>query len=113
MPAKAADLVAGLDIPEPNRLVPAAGQDITSVRRIGDRVNLCRVPFKAAQLLAAGTPQPQRFVGAAGQGAPAIRGKSNAAHIIAMALKAAQLLAAGGGPQVDRLVHAAGKSETT
>ena len=66
MPLEATHLLAGLDVPQPDRVIVAAGHQRASVRPVGQAPDAPRVSRKLPDFLAGGDiPQAHRAVLAA------------------------------------------------
>src|SRR5262249_45487834 len=101
------DLLAGLGVPQPCRLVISRGDDAPAVgaeRRARYAFRIARE--RLTDLLAGpGVPQPRRLVVRRGDDAPAVRAERRAVHAACMAREwLTDLLAGPGVPHPRRLV---------
>src|SRR5262249_58229907 len=94
-----------------DRLVAAAGQGVTAVRRDGDGVDRVGVADQALDLAAgADLPDAHHLVLAAREGVPAVGGEGQAEDLVAVPLEDAHAAALAEVPQVQVEVPAGGEA---
>src|SRR5947209_5430211 len=96
MAVEAAHLLPSFYVPQPDSLIVAAGEDVTTVGREGDRSHTLRVARETVQFPTGGqVPQAHSFVRASRESPPPIGRNRHAIDLVRVPFKAADF---PGGP---------------
>src|SRR6267378_5032936 len=110
MPAEPQLLVAGVQVPQPERFVQAGREKLVLAGQESDAVDRLLVPLVAPQFLAAvHVPQSHCLVVAARKKTPAVTGERQAINDVGVAREAAQLLPGLQVPEADGGIMATGQ----